>query len=99
MNVTTRREALKIEYSDPYPSILPDGRRKTFEEVFIPPSGNSTRRGAEKHLNDIRAKHDSEHGWVCDPNNEGGHEGIFEEIDRRTKRKLFFAWRHHAVYE
>ena len=88
MNVTTRSEALKIEYSDHYPSILPDGRRKTFEEVFIPPSGNSTRRGAEKHLNDIHGEHPTSLGWVCFE----GHSGFFEEKDQ------YFPWAHYAKY-
>ena len=96
MNVTTRSEALKIEYSDPYPRTLPDGRKIALltEEVFIASSGDYTRKEAEKKLNKIREEHPSKNGWEC-----FGHEGIFEEIDRRTKRKLFFAWRHHAVYE
>lgn len=101
MNVTTRSEAHSVMRNSPYPYRLKDGRKlKVFtEELFIASGGDYTRGDAEKHLNDIRTKHDSEHGWVCDPNNEGGHEGIFEEIDRKTGRKLFYAWRHHAVYE
>lgn len=96
--VTTRSEAKQIEYNDSYPRILPDGRRKVYEEVFIPSSGDYTRGDAENHLNKIHGEHDSEHGWVCDPNNEGGHEGIFEEKDRNGIL-LYFAWRHQARYK
>ena len=81
MNVTTRSEALKIEYSN-------NGRRKIFEEVFIPPSGNSTRRGAKKHLNDIHDEHPTSLGWVCFE----GHSGLFEEKDQ------YFPWAHYAKY-
>ena len=101
MNVTTRDEAYSVMRRSPYPYRLSDGRKLKImtEEIFFASGGDYTREGAEKHLNDIRATHDPEHGWVCDPNNEGGHEGIFEEFDPIAKRKLFFAWRHHAVYE
>lgn len=89
MTVTTRHDAKSLAYTSPYPKVLPDGRRRVYEEVFINPGGEMTAELANRHLQKIREGHDKKSGWTC----EAGHEGVFKDVDGR-----WYAYRHHAKY-